>query len=97
MRLRFTPRAFADREAIFGYLNARSPEAATRVMMRLHHAIGMLSSRTLSGHETNIDGVRVLFVGRYPYKVFFRVVGDTIEILHIRHTARRPTDLDQAA
>jgi plasmid stabilization system protein ParE len=27
---------------------------------------------------------------RYPYKVFYRALGDRIRILHIRHTARRP-------
>jgi plasmid stabilization system protein ParE len=30
----------------------------------------------------------VLFVGRYPYKFFYRVRNDVVEIVHIRHTSR---------
>jgi plasmid stabilization system protein ParE len=26
---------------------------------------------------------------RYPYKIFYRLRDDAVEILHIRHTARR--------
>ncbi len=26
---------------------------------------------------------------RYPYKIFYRVRADIVEILHIRHTSRR--------
>jgi plasmid stabilization system protein ParE len=34
--------------------------------------------------------MRVLPLVRYPFKVFYRIAGDTVRILHIRHTARRP-------
>jgi hypothetical protein len=37
-------------------------------------------------------GVRVLPVGRYPYKVFYRITGDAVEILHIHRAAREPWD-----
>jgi hypothetical protein len=33
-------------------------------------------------------GVRVVPLLRYPYKVFYRSTGDTIEILYIHHIAR---------
>jgi plasmid stabilization system protein ParE len=35
-------------------------------------------------------GVHALWLGRYPYIVYCRVVGDDIAIVHIRHAARRP-------
>ncbi len=34
--------------------------------------------------------IRVKVVRRYRYKIFYSVSGDSIEIVHIRHTARRP-------
>jgi hypothetical protein len=34
--------------------------------------------------------VRVVPLGRYPFKIFYMVVDETITILHIRHAARRP-------
>jgi addiction module RelE/StbE family toxin len=94
MKVRFTRRAFADREAIFDYLHQRSPAGAGNVMARFRHAVEQLSSQPFIGIETDHEDVRVLFVGRYPFKLFYRVRDGTIEILHIRHTSRRPADLD---
>jgi len=37
-------------------------------------------------------GVRVAFVLRYRYKIFYRVTTDAIRIVHIRHTSRAPID-----
>ncbi len=92
MKVRYTPRAFADREQIFDYLEQRSALGARNVIARIHAAIGRLADQPLSGYATDIEGVRVLFIGRHPYKVFYRVRNETIEILHIRHTSRRPLD-----
>jgi plasmid stabilization system protein ParE len=36
----------------------------------------------------------VKLVRRYRYRVFHRMVdSDTVEILHVRHTSRRPWDV----
>ena len=39
--------------------------------------------------------VLVMPLGRYPYLVFYEVVGDEVQILHIRHSARRPVEPDE--
>jgi toxin ParE1/3/4 len=31
-------------------------------------------------------------LGRYPYKIFYRVADDTVQILHIHHAAQPPWD-----
>ncbi len=90
MKIRYTRRAFAEREAIFDYLEQRSEQGARRVIERLHQAISYLAEMPNSGFQTDIADVRVLFVGRYPYKVFYRIEPEAIVILHIHHTARRP-------
>jgi plasmid stabilization system protein ParE len=35
-------------------------------------------------------GVNVVELVRYPYKLFYRILGDTVRILHIRNTSQRP-------
>jgi toxin ParE1/3/4 len=35
-------------------------------------------------------GVRVVLLVRYRYKVFYRVTGTAVRIIHIRHMSRRP-------
>ena len=34
--------------------------------------------------------VRVVPLVRYPFKIFYAVAEDTVEILHVRHASRRP-------
>ncbi len=94
MKVRFTRRAFHDREQIFDYLRERSVPGAVNVMARIRGAIERISRQPLSGYTTDVADVRVVFVGRYPYKIFYRVRDETIEVLHIRHTSRQPSSLE---
>jgi toxin ParE1/3/4 len=90
MRIRYAPRAFADREAIFDYLEKRSPQGARTVEQAIETSIRRLESFPFSAPATDEPGVRELIVPRLPYKVYYRVMGDEVWIVHIRHAARRP-------
>ncbi len=90
MRVRYTPEAFADRERIFEYLRERSPSGARNVMASIRDAVKLLQDQPYSGYKTDDPDVRALFIIRYPYKIFYRVRDDVVEIAHIRHTSRRP-------
>jgi plasmid stabilization system protein ParE len=67
------------------------------VEQRLKIVVGHLArwpeSMRASAHRPD---VRVAPLGRYPYKIFYRVRADTVEILHIHHAAREPWDEQQA-
>jgi toxin ParE1/3/4 len=89
MRVRFSPQAFADRERL-EYLNDRSPNGARNVLAAIRAAIAQLADQPYSGYATDDPEVRVKFVVRYPYKIFYRAHDDVVEIVHIRHTSRRP-------
>jgi toxin ParE1/3/4 len=89
MRVRYTPEAFSDRERILEYLKGRSASGSRNVAVGIREAVAQLGSQPRSGYQTDYPGVRVIFVARYPYKIFYRVRDDVVEILHIRHTSRR--------
>jgi toxin ParE1/3/4 len=89
MRVRYTPEAFSDRESILEYLRERSPGGARKVAAIIREAVAQLGEQPHSGYRTDNPEVRVMFVVRYPYKIFYRVRDDVVEILHIRHTSRR--------
>jgi len=89
MRVRFTPEAFSDRERILEYLKERSESGSRNVAASIREAVVRLGNQPHSGYGTDNPDVRVLFVVRYPYKIFYRVRDDVVEILHIRHTSRR--------
>ena len=90
MRIRYTTVAFAEREAIFEYLNQQSPQVAREVVGLIARRIAELADHPSKGHRTDRKGMLSLWVAPLPYRVFYRIEGDDVVIVHIRHTARRP-------
>ena len=90
MIVRFTRRAESDLAAIVDYLAKVSPEGGGRVAASLRETIQVISDHPFGGLKTVRPMLFVKIVPQYPYKVFYRVRDDIIEIVHIRHAARRP-------
>lgn len=91
MKVRYRPQALADIDTIFKYLNTRSPAGARHVLHAIADAIDEIGANPYSGQATSKPGIRAKIIGRYRYKVFFSVVDeDFVEIIHMRHTSRRP-------
>ena len=92
MKVVFSRRAIADLEGIASYYRTLAdPKIAESVERRMLGVIGRISRMPVSAPRVSQrTNVRVVQVLRYPYKIFYRVREDTIDVLHIRHTARRP-------
>src|ERR1051326_4687695 len=65
------------------------PAGARKVIDAIRAAIDDVAQNPLSGRRTSDPTVRVKVVSRYGYKIFYGVEADAIEILHVRHGARR--------
>jgi len=90
MRVRYTPRARGDIEQIYRFLEERSPVGARNVLRAIYAGVQFISEFPQASEQTDDPHVRVRIVRRYRYRVFYRIVGgDSVEILHIRHTSRR--------
>jgi plasmid stabilization system protein ParE len=59
-------------------------------MASIRDAVKLRQDQPYSGYKTDDPDVRVKFIVRYPYKIFYRLRDDVVEIAHIRHTSRRP-------
>ena len=92
-RIRWTRRALFHLDAIATYLGARSPQAADRVTTRIQQRVGQLAEHPLMGREGRKPGTRELFVGRYQYKVVYRIA-DAIEVIAVFHTAQDRDNAD---
>jgi plasmid stabilization system protein ParE len=92
MNVVYAPRALRDLEAIAAYLTERSPSGAANVLAAIKSCIEALALFPEIGPAIDDAGHRRLPVLRYPYAVLFRIAGDELVILHIRHTSRRPVD-----
>jgi toxin ParE1/3/4 len=90
MNVVYTDEALHDLDDILSYIAAHFPTAYQGCELQLENVkrrIGQWpqSARQVAGRP----GVRIVPLLRYPYKVFHRVTPDSVEILHVRHSARR--------
>lgn len=71
-------------------LEERSPRGALNVKRALVNAIRLLGEFPYMAPLTDVLDVRELTVPRRPYKVYYRIEGDEVWILHIRDARREP-------
>jgi plasmid stabilization system protein ParE len=92
MRLVYSRRALVDLEEIASYYTANaSPATAQSIERRFITVIERICRMPQAAPRiSQRSSVRVATVVRYPFRIFYRVRGGTIDILHIRHTSRRP-------
>lgn len=88
MILRITSRAEGDIAAILSYIMERSPLGASRVGASIRQGLDFIAAHPTGGQRVR-PSVRVKILTDYPYKIFYRLNGEFIEIVHVRHTSRR--------
>jgi len=80
-----------DLNAIVSYLERNYPAVISRFEACLEIVINELvigpRARKKIAERPGVRGVPLI---RYPYKVFYKVTDQAIEILYIHHTSRRP-------
>jgi toxin ParE1/3/4 len=92
MKLVYSRRALADLDEIATYYSVNaSPVIAESIERRFREVIDRICRAPDSAPRiAQRSQVRVVAVVRYPFRIFYRVRGDRVDILHIRHTSRRP-------
>ena len=96
MIVRYSPQARDDLDKIFQYLHERSPSGADNVMRAIYAAIQFLAERPLASQATERPGIRVKIVRRYRFKIFYALSEQAVDIIHVRHSARRPWEVGQS-
>jgi toxin ParE1/3/4 len=90
VNVRYTPRSRRDLEAIYDYINQQNPVAARSVKRAIQNAVEMLAEfphiGTVTERSPEFRGVRA---GRYPYRIYYRIRGDEVWIVHIRDIRRK--------
>jgi plasmid stabilization system protein ParE len=92
--VRLDPQAKRDLIGIRDYLLLHAGEApAQRVRLHIRARIRMLARRPMIGVATSEPGIRVLPPTRYPYRIYYTIIDDTVIVLHVRHASRREPNL----
>lgn len=73
-------------------LSERSARGAANVLAAIYLSIEFIRQNPEVSEKTSIARVRAKTVMKYRFKIFYRIAAsdDTIEIVHVRHTSRRP-------
>jgi toxin ParE1/3/4 len=92
MKLVYSRRALADLGEIATYYSTTAnPAVAKSIERRFTEVIERICRAPESAPRVSKRSqVRVATVVRYPYRIFYRLRDGTIDILHVRHTSRRP-------
>lgn len=96
MKVVYTAATVADLRKIADWLAIHYPAIAPFVERRIRTVIAWIGRWPESARRSaKRPGVRIVPVGRYPYRIFYRITDDAVEILHIHHTARRSWDEEE--
>ena len=89
MKVVWTEAALADLDNILAYTAENYLSLVAPVERRIRAVIARIGRWPASARAVEQrPGVHVVPLIRYPYRLFYRVVGDAIEVLHIHHAAR---------
>ena len=89
MRVVLTAEALRDLDSILTYTAAQHPTALPALQRRLQASLRRIGAWPESAPLVAArPGLRMVPIVRYPFRIFYRVADDRVEILHIHHTAR---------
>ena len=90
MNVRYTEVALRELDDILAFIASNYPTALQPFQRRLHAVEKRIAKWPQSTQRVvQRPGVHVAPLIQYPYKLFYLIADDTIEILHIHHSARR--------
>jgi len=89
MKVVFTDDALRDLDEILQYISQHYPLVYEPFEKRLRTIVTRIGAWPESAQEVEQrPGIRSVPFIRYPYKIFYRILPDRIEVLHIHHSAR---------
>jgi toxin ParE1/3/4 len=89
MKVRYTDEALRDLDEILAYIATHYPGISASFQKRLRAIERRIGEWPNSAREVEgKPGVRMVPLIRYPYRLFYRVTNDDVEILYIHHGAR---------
>jgi toxin ParE1/3/4 len=92
VKIALAPEAVDDLAAVVEYLVERNPLAAAATADAVFAVIDRLAAEEFEGPESELrsSGERIRSWPVRPYRIFYRRESETLTVLRIQHSARRP-------
>lgn len=89
MKVVYTDEALRDLDDILKFLASNYPTIAAPFKTRLSALVRRIGKWAESAQEIEQrPGIRLVPLIRYPYKVFYQIRRQRVEILHIHHSSQ---------
>jgi toxin ParE1/3/4 len=89
MKVVWTETALADLDEILAYTAEHYPSLIGPLERRIRAVVARVADWPESARQVDDRvGVHVVPLVRYPYRIFYRVADEAVELLHIHHAAR---------
>jgi len=88
-RLSIRPEAEADMTEAFEWYEERQSALGYEFLAEVHAALRAIAENPHHHHEL-YKNVRRILTRKFPYKVFFFIEGDRVEVIGVVHAKRHP-------
>jgi toxin ParE1/3/4 len=89
MKIRWSPTAVFDLQAIHDYIASDSSIAARTVANRIKESVNSLGQFPLSGRAGRVPGTRELVISGTSYIAVYIIQGDELQIASVLHGKQR--------
>jgi toxin ParE1/3/4 len=90
MKLIWSDPALADLDEILAFTQKHYPHVVIALKDRIRVVLSRVRKRPRSAQALlGQPSIRVLPLLRYPYRIYYRIDGDLLYILHVHHTSRK--------
>jgi plasmid stabilization system protein ParE len=93
VKIVLSPLAAQDLNEAYEFIANDNKRAADEVLIRITEVLGLLASGRVRGREVKLTrGRKVRTWSLPPYRIYYRIQDDELQVVRIYHQARRPIE-----
>jgi toxin ParE1/3/4 len=89
VRVEWQARARQDTIEIIAYIDIHNPIAALAALKEIRRQVAALAEHPFLGRPGRRRGTRELVINGTPYIAAYRIVGEVVQVIRVRHGAQR--------
>jgi addiction module RelE/StbE family toxin len=90
MQIIWLKTALKNLDELAEYIAQENPQAAQQMMDAIEIQVNLLATQPALGRSGRVLGTRELVISNTHYLVPYRIKNNSVEILRVFHTSRRP-------